>query len=406
MSALPIPQTRAELIALLAEACELEHGLACSYLYAAFSLKQRPGEGGLTTDQSHKAKYWASQIFFVASQEMLHLAQAWNLLSAIGATPYCLRPNFPQNSRYYPLHARITLEPFGEKALTRFIVYETPTQPAIAWVSRQAALSKAERGRGHVTIGELYEVIAEGFRSISGLFEGDPANQVDQRSVEFPDLVKVRDTVTALQAIGQITSQGEGTQIDRVDCHYGIFLHILDDFRREQKVSGKSFQPVRPVMENPVAHSANGYGAAAHPIRNSLTREVAKLFDDVYLLMLQSLAFGFTPAADSATSLLLCGAAIELMTTVLRPLGDAVSTLPADVDGLNGGPSFGLTRFVALPLDGHLALELLGERLHQLSSNADSLATALSLTPQLAVVATRLRDVTSRLIHLPVARRA
>jgi len=74
MSSLPTPTDRAQLMALLTEACELEHSLACSYLYAAFSLKQAPAEGGLTTDQAHKTKFWASQIFFVASQEMLHLA--------------------------------------------------------------------------------------------------------------------------------------------------------------------------------------------------------------------------------------------------------------------------------------------------------------------------------------------
>ena len=88
MTALPPPQTREELTSLLTEACELEHGLACSYLFAAFSLKQRPIEGGVTTDQAHQVKFWASQIFFVASQEMLHLAQAWNLLSAIGGAHY------------------------------------------------------------------------------------------------------------------------------------------------------------------------------------------------------------------------------------------------------------------------------------------------------------------------------
>ena len=37
-------RSRSELLKLLSEACELEHGLACSYLYAAFSLKQDLGE--------------------------------------------------------------------------------------------------------------------------------------------------------------------------------------------------------------------------------------------------------------------------------------------------------------------------------------------------------------------------
>jgi hypothetical protein len=396
MSRLPAPQSREELISLLTEACELEHGLACSYLFTAFSLKQRPIEGGLTTDQSHQVKYWASQIFFVASQEMLHLAQAWNLLSAIGGTPYCLRPNLPQNSRYYPLHARVALERFGERALKRFIVYETPAQAILPWVRRQSALSQSEVKRGHVTIGELYAAIATGFNTIGDLFKGNVANQVDRRAVQFPDLIQVRDSASALQAIHQITHQGEGTSADRADCHYGMFLGVLTEFKRERAVAGTGFQPVRQVLENPVAQSANGYGAVAHPIKDPSTREAAQLFDAVYFLMLQALAFGFTPSADSASATQVSAAAIELMTTVLRPLGDALTTLPAGVEDLTGGPAFGLTRFVAFPADSRLVIGLLRDRLNDLGRVAARLAQALPATPGLAVTAARLRDVAKR----------
>jgi hypothetical protein len=368
-----------------------------SYLYAAFSLKQRPVERGLTIDQAHQAKFWASQIFFVASQEMLHLAQAWNLLSAIGGTPYCLRPNLPQSSRYYPLHARIALEPFGEKALRRFIVYESPTRAATPWVRRRAALSAAEIGRGHVTIGQLYETIAEGFCILGdGVFVGAPANQVDRRSVQFSDLVTVRDTASAIQGIEMITHQGEGTQIDRLDCHYGIFMGILKDFRTGLAAGGAAFQPTRPVIENPVASPTLGYGAAAHPIRDPLTRQVAELFDAVYFLMLQALAFAFTPAMDVAASARGAGAAIELMTTVVRPVGDALTTLPAGGGDRTAGPAFGLTRFVPWPADPGLAVALLRQRLDELAAEADRLAASLPVAPQLEIAAARLHDAARR----------
>ena len=42
--------TREELVYLLGQACEIEHGLMCEYLYAQFSLKRGPDEG-LTDDQ-------------------------------------------------------------------------------------------------------------------------------------------------------------------------------------------------------------------------------------------------------------------------------------------------------------------------------------------------------------------
>jgi hypothetical protein len=396
MATIATPKSRTALMSLLTQACELEHGLACSYLYTAFSLKQQVSEGGLTTDQARKTKFWASQIFFVASQEMLHLAQAWNLLSAIGGTPYCLRPNLPQNSRYYPLHARIALEPFGEKSLKRFIVYETPARAATAWVRKQATLSKTETDRGHVTIGELYGAIADGFSSIPNLFVGNPANQADRQSVQFPDLVKVRDTASALQGIQMITDQGEGIVADRLDCHYGIFLGILKQLEEEQASAGAKFRPARPVMDNPVADTSHGYGAVAHPIKDALTRQTTELFDAIYLLMLQALAFAFMPAADPARSAKAAQAALELMTTVIRPVGDALTRLPSGVRGLNAGPAFGLTRFVALPDDPALVINLLRGRLGELGAKAERLAAALPSSPQLALAGSRLHDVAAR----------
>lgn len=397
MSALPVPRTRAELISLLTEACELEHGLACSYLYTAFSLKQHRSEGGLTFEQARKAKFWASQIFFVASQEMLHLAQAWNLLTAIGGTPYCLRPNLPQNSRYYPLRARIALEPFGERSLKRFVVYETPAQATSPWARRQASLSLAERARGHVTIGELYDAIAAGFRTIPNLFDGVRADQVGQSSAQFYELARVVDLASAETAIRTIVEQGEGAVLDRVDCHYGVFMAILADFRNERRTSGSEFQPVRPMMSNPVADTVHGYGAHAHPVKDPATRSVAELFDRVYFVMLQALAFGFAPSVDPLRAGRSVSAAIELMTTAVRPLGDALATLPSGVKGLTAGPAFGLTRFIALPSHPGLAVALITERLGQLAEDAAALAAGSPAAHQIAVSASRMRDVAARL---------
>ena len=42
--------SREELIYLLSQACELEHNVACIYLFAAYSLKSDAAEGGLTPD--------------------------------------------------------------------------------------------------------------------------------------------------------------------------------------------------------------------------------------------------------------------------------------------------------------------------------------------------------------------
>src|SRR5262249_21928802 len=86
---------REALIYMLCQAAELEHGIMCQYLFAAFSLKQRADEG-LSESEVDAVTRWRRQISHVATQEMLHLALVHNLLSAVGAAPHLARPNLPQ----------------------------------------------------------------------------------------------------------------------------------------------------------------------------------------------------------------------------------------------------------------------------------------------------------------------
>src|SRR5690348_10954850 len=60
---------REALIYMLCEAAELEHGIMCQYLFAAFSLKQSTGEG-LTEAELAAVTRWRTQISHVATQEM------------------------------------------------------------------------------------------------------------------------------------------------------------------------------------------------------------------------------------------------------------------------------------------------------------------------------------------------
>ena len=74
-------ESREELVYLLGEACEIEHGLMCEYLYAQFSLK-RSVEEGLTSEQMARVQLWEATLIGVIKQEMLHLALATNILTA------------------------------------------------------------------------------------------------------------------------------------------------------------------------------------------------------------------------------------------------------------------------------------------------------------------------------------
>jgi CDGSH-type Zn-finger protein len=71
--------TREELIYLLSRASELEHGLACVYLFVCHSLKSDVAEGRLTYGQARLVRGWKRKLAFVAVEEMLHLAQVTNI---------------------------------------------------------------------------------------------------------------------------------------------------------------------------------------------------------------------------------------------------------------------------------------------------------------------------------------
>ena len=87
--------TRVELLYLLTRASELEHNLACVYLYAGYSLKTSLSEGGMTADELTAVRNWKRRIAHVAVEEMLHLAQVCNLMTAVGGAAHFARTNFP-----------------------------------------------------------------------------------------------------------------------------------------------------------------------------------------------------------------------------------------------------------------------------------------------------------------------
>src|SRR6266550_5266340 len=85
-------ENRAQLVYLLTEAAELEHGIMCCYLFGAFTMKESTAEG-LTDDQMAAMKRWRQELLDISVQEMLHLALVCNILTAVGGAPMLRRPN-------------------------------------------------------------------------------------------------------------------------------------------------------------------------------------------------------------------------------------------------------------------------------------------------------------------------
>jgi hypothetical protein len=236
--------TREELVYLLGQACEIEHGLMCEYLYAQFSLKRGLDEG-LTPGQLARVQAWEAALIGVIKREMLHLALATKLLTAVGAAPHFERPNFPILSRWYPEGVQIALVPFGERALRHFIYLERPEgmplDDAAGFAATRHAhpLTAGDAGLAGVleewrTVGHLYRGIEAGLANLcarygeDAVFIGPARGQAITDIFEWPELLAVTDLASASRAIGTVVEQGEGARrLDQV-----ALRHIRGNPRR------------------------------------------------------------------------------------------------------------------------------------------------------------------------------
>ena len=273
---------REALIYMLYEAAELEHGIMCQYLFAAFSLK-RSADEGLIEDELAAVQRWRKVIAHVATEEMLHLALVQNLLSAIGSAPHFSRPNLPAPAGHYPAGVRLALVPFGEQALRHFMFLERPEGMALSDAEGlQAALDQAAplvdegdivpRGQDFATIGHLYRSIEHGIARLAEkfgerwLFVGPPRAQATDTHWPWPELVAVTDVASAQRAIDTILEQGEGARGHWQTAHFGQFVQILDEYRQMQ-AGNPGFDPVRPVLSAKVRRPS----ATTRPSRSSPT---------------------------------------------------------------------------------------------------------------------------------------
>src|SRR5579871_5121924 len=352
--------TREELVYLLGQACEIEHGLMCEYLYAQFSLKRGPDEG-LTDGQLARVQAWEKTLITVIKQEMLHLALATNILTAIGAAPHFERPNFPVLSRWYPPGVQIALVPFGERALRHFIYLERPEGMALDDAAGFAAarharpLTAADTGLVGVpqpwqTVGHLYRGIEAGLASLSArygedaVFIGPPRAQAVTDIFEWPELLAVTDLASARQAIETIVEQGEGARGDWLTSHFGTFVGILEDLLAEQ-AADPAFNPARPV--EPAFVRLPPDVASGTLIQDPATAQVADLANGLYEVTLQVLSRYYIHHGETAAEVnTLARTAKHLMNHVMRDLGPVLTALPVGPShpGKTTGPTFDIAR--------------------------------------------------------------
>jgi len=416
---------RNELLYLLTRASELEHNLCLVYLYAGYSLKTDLKESGLTAVEFDAVRGWKQKIAHVAIEEMLHLAQVSNILTAVGGAPHFARGNFPMPPTTFPFGIKLTLEPFSQELIERLVVYEMPEEGVLPPDRSAEYKELCNRVVGDFdrsesiriqntlepydidfrTVGEFYHKIESAFHRIPSdqLFIGDPKLQANPNYLDLPKLlVQVTDVATARSAIEMIVEQGEAPTKDHPDAHFAVF----DSIRREYaglkdaaQREGRVFEPVRPMLENP---STRGFGQApgTNRITGAVAQELAGLFNNTYNLMLMMLLRFFAHGGENEDEMrLLARGTLRMMASGLRPLGEALAKTPAghEYPGKTAGPTFGISREVHLLVHKEAAWILFLERLYDLAARLTRLSEEASVPSEVPEAAAALESVAEHL---------
>jgi hypothetical protein len=194
----------AELQEALYQAIQLEFSTIPLYLCAQWSINNDP---------SHVS----DMIQGVVVQEMLHMAFACNMYTATGgslkgmlATPSFL-PTYPG-----PLPGGVHPElivnptPIGLAALAMFMSIEYPD---VTPVVQPPSTPPTPPAPSQPTIGQFYQTVAQGFQTVfpNGILPNSPSQNQVVTSVDADQLFAINSVQDALNAIQEITDQGEGT---------------------------------------------------------------------------------------------------------------------------------------------------------------------------------------------------
>lgn len=367
---------RSGLLQALGEASELEHGLLVQYLFAAFTIRTRPGSG-VTESAAELARGWKRAVLIVAREEMVHLGLVSNMLLAFGGQASFRRPSLPVANRYFPHEGErgrefvvFTLERFSRDAVARFVRFERPETEA-----REIAPVDYD------TIGELYGKIA-GFIADADeheLFVGARRRQeADAWGNDFK-LDAVIDRAAALNAIRRIVEEGEGAGAASATSHHARFIQIQSELDDRP--------PVWPAGPNPVSSPRDvQHGLRVTQVIDPGSLELMRLFDRLYLttLMLLELLYRFPSALRPARPELRDWIR-RSMSGIVRPIGETLVQLPSGVAGVNAGPGFELEETFLLTDDVTGALAILYERLEEDAAAAATLTGgALSARREIA----------------------
>lgn len=379
------PASREKLMHALYEAAELEQNLMCTYLYAAFSLKDGEGEG-LSAQEAEAVARWRRVILDVAIDEMNHLVAVWNITAALGGAPQFGRTNFPLSPGYLPAGISVKLAPFGDEVIQHFIHLERPQSSdepdgagfETAGPSRTPVPPRlTPAGNDYATIGIFYETLEDELRRLVGqlgeaqVFCGDPALQLTAAQVGMAG-DPVTGLESALAALKRIVEEGEGAPEHVDGSHFQRFVAVRDELR-ELTARNPAFAPAWPCAENPVLRKPPRPEGRVW-LEDPEAVATVDLANAIYALALRLLGGTYLIPAQDPEKALYAGCAIGLMHGIAHVAARA-ARLPAGAShpGVNAGITFTALRNAAALPHGPSARRFYVERVEELAAVAASL---------------------------------
>lgn len=300
LSAWPAAADKANI--LLQSAAEVEHALMVQYLYATYSLKSASevtdaAQKKLLDDDDPSEQSWPRTLLGIAREEMGHLMTVQNLRIALGLEPIFDRDQFPINKEGYPFPLR--LEPLSQSSLAKYVVAESPADAT--GIERIIELATAAAGSAVDHVGVLYGLLGLVFNRADQVEQGATADQswneiirviaraAYQQSPEGWHLTDdqfhpnhrqhqadpadwtvgqlrvhpVSDRASAIDALRDITEQGEGPLSGGQTSHFERFLRIFSGTGGQSGYPGPGgWIPTRDVPVDPKITDTRAHGFA------------------------------------------------------------------------------------------------------------------------------------------------
>jgi chromopyrrolic acid synthase len=394
-------QTRDELVSALRQAAELEVAVMLQYVYAAYSIpnyvtgEEYVRRGLWTPEQLHLAcgdgqevrNYGMRGVLLeVSREEMIHFLMVNNILMAIGEPFYAAVPDFNQLNQRFPIEVDFALEPLNATSVQRFLRFEFPDFLEEDLANQSLPNDAvADKIHGYGSLSELYRQIRAAIENIPDLFIAKKGRVGGEHhlflrkdfNVNHPDYqFQVDDVNSALFAINVIVEQGEGCNPESPkfeQSHYQKFRRMAEALGREHSTDSATgrkvpWNPGYPALRNPTLHHRD-YNSNVVTVPQ--TRAVMQIFNESYFLMMQLMVqhFGLMPTGSLRRSKLM-NAAIDVMTGMMRPLGELLMTMPSGKRGKTAGPSFEIATpptYIAIP---DVAYEAIARRFERLGHQA------------------------------------